>query len=236
MGESLTAKGALERVSLLPRFTSGSVALDGLLEGGYRAGSIVEVFGSGGSGKSQLAAQAALLVAAEGGSAVFIDTEGAFRPERVLEMARARRIDSEGLLERIAYIRVDTAAAELDAVLALARRRETAGARFIAIDTFTRNFTLDFPGHSNLPSRQGGLDVTLSEIARDAFLNGRAYLLTNRVTFSQHGGEARIGGRTMEQLVHRSIHLEKHRAAVKATRTSDGATAELGAIGEAGLA
>jgi len=235
MGVSVSALEVLERLASLPTFTSGSPAVDGLLDGGLKAGRVVEVYGSSGCGKTQLAMQAALLVAALGQKAVFIDTEGAFRPERVLEMAGARGKPTEGLLDRIAYVRVTTSAAQTDAVRAIATRNETRAARFVAIDTFTRNFSLDYPGHSNLPTRQGALDVLLSEVARDAFVNGRAYMLTNRVTFSQNEGEARIGGRTMEQLVHCSLHLEKKKEAVIATRVSDGVAAQLGRIGDAGL-
>ena len=235
MGEKISALDALERLASSPVFSSGSPPMDGLLGGGLRAGRVVEVYGKSGCGKTQLAMQAALLVAARKEKAVFIDSEGAFRPERVLAMARARKQFSEGLLERIEYVRVTTAAAQSDAVRAIAKRSETAAARFVAIDTFTRNFTLDYPGHSNLQSRQGGLDVLLSDIARDAFIHGRAYLLANRVTFAEEGGETRIGGRTMEELVHCSVHLEKSKEGVKATRVSDGATAQLGQIGDAGL-
>ena len=235
MGETISGREALERLASFPNFTSGSPSIDKLLEGGFRAGRVVEVYGSSGSGKTQLAMQAALLVAAKGEKAVFIDTEGAFRPERLVTMAKARGQPVEGLLDRIAYLRVDTAAAQIDAVRALAKRNETAAARFVAIDTFTRNFTLDFPGRKNLQSRQGALDLILSEIARDAFLHGRAYLLANRVTYSQLEGEARIGGRTMEQLVHCSLHLQKTSDGVTATRTSDRITARLGPIDDAGL-
>jgi len=235
MGKTIPARDALERLASFPTFTSGSQEIDKLLDGGFRAGRVVEVYGSSGSGKTQLAMQAALHVAARGERAVFIDTEGAFRPERVLAMAKARKESTEGLLDRIAYVRVDTAAAQMDAVRAIAKRKDTAEARFVAIDTFTRNFTLDFPGGKNLQSRQGALDLVLSEIARDAFLHGRAYLLANRVTFSEVEGEARIGGRTMEQLVHCSIHLEKTRDGVTATRTSDHITVRLGVIDDAGL-
>jgi DNA repair protein RadA len=235
MGETISAREALERLSAFPTFTSGSPAIDGLLDGGFRAGRVVEVYGSSGSGKTQLAMQTALGVAASGEKVVFIDTEGSFRPERVLAMADARSKSTEGLLDRISYVRVDTAAGQMDAVRAIAKRKETSTAKFVAIDTFTRNFTLDFPGHSNLQSRQGALDLVLSEIARDAFLHGRAYMLANRVTFSEAEGEARIGGRTMEQLVHCSLHLQKTGDGVTATRTSDHKTVRLGPIDDAGL-
>jgi len=230
-----SARDALERLEQMPTFTSGSHGLDRLLGGGFMAGKVIEVYGGSGCGKSLLAMQTAMGAAASNNTTVYVDTEGAFRPERVLEIAKARRVRTEGLLERIVYVRVDTAAAQSDVIRAISKRAETEVARFVAIDTFTRNFSLDFPGHRNLPNRQGALDVLLSEIARDAFLHGRAYLLANRVTFAQPEGEARIGGRTMEQLVHSSVHLEKTKDGVTATRSSDKSSVKLAPIGEAGL-
>jgi RecA/RadA recombinase len=233
--EMISARDVLEKLGSFPTFTSGSSGIDRLLDGGFHSGRLVEVFGSSGCGKSQLAMQASLLAAARKERTVYIDTEGAFRPERMLTMARARGQPLEGLLDRIAFVRVDTAASQLDVVRAIATREETSSARFVVIDTFTRNFTLDYPGRTNLQSRQGALDTLLSEIARDAFLHSRAYLLTNRVTFSQQGGEARIGGLTMEQLVHCSIHLEKTKEGVVATRTSDKRQERLPPIDDSGL-
>lgn len=235
MNSAITGAEARERLAGFPTYGTGSPGLDRLLGGGFRAGRVVEVYGRSGCGKTQLAMQAVLQVAATGESAAFIDTEGAFRPERVLAMAQARKITPSGLLERIIYLRATTAAAQQESVRALPNGAKTRSAKLVVIDTITRNFTLDFPGRTNVQSRQGALDVHLSEIARDAFLHGRAYLLTNRITYSQDGGEARIGGRTVEQLVHSSLHLEKGEEGVKATRICDGLVARIGRITDAGL-
>lgn len=231
----MTGREAAERLASLPTYSSGSMGIDKILGGGFKAGRAVEIFGASNTGKTQLAMQASLVVASEGSTAVFIDTEGTFRPERVQRMARARGQDKPGLLDRIEYLRVSTVAGQVDAVRALRKKRETSQAKLVAIDTFTRNFSLDFPGRSNLPRRQGALDVHLSEIARDAFLHGRAYVLTNRVTFSQTGGETRIGGRTMEQLVHASLHLERIAGDVRVTNMTGGEAVDLGTIGDRGF-
>lgn len=235
MNGVIAGREAREKLAGFPTYSSGSSGLDRILGGGFRAGRLVEVYGGSGSGKTQLAMQAVLLAAAAGARSAFIDTEGAFRPERVLAMARARNIPQAGLLERIVYLRTTTAAAQEESVRAIAKGAKTSSVKFVAVDTITRNFTLDFPGGKNVQSRQGALDVHLSEIARDAFLHGRAYLLTNRITFAQEGGDARIGGRTMEQLVHSSLHLEKEKDGIKATRVSDGLVTRIGQVTDAGL-
>jgi DNA repair protein RadA len=210
------ADESARRVSSFRFFSSGSPTIDRLLGGGYRAGRIIELFGRSNTGKTQLAMQAVLAAARAGVRSLYVDTEGAFRPERLEEMARARGWEIDGLLEQIAYIRSDSSSEQMETVRRMAVRPATARCELVVVDTLTRNFSVELPGRSNLSSRQAALDVHLSEMARDAYLNGRAYLLTNRVTFGT-SHDVGIGGRTVEQLVHASVMLERDEARVKAT-------------------
>jgi DNA repair protein RadA len=228
-----TADEAVRRVENFPYFSSGSRGLDGLLGGGYRAGTLTEVFGESNSGKTQLAMQAALLAAQTGSKTLFVDTEGSFRPERMEQMASARGLEIEGVLERVVYVRSDSYTEQMDTVRRMGGREATAGCRFVVVDTLTRNFSVELPGRSNLADRQGALNVHLSEMARDAYLNERAYLLTNRVTFGTLR-DVSIGGNTVEQLVHASVMLTRERDRVSATLVMKGTSVQM-AVGEAGL-
>lgn len=73
--------------------TTGSKELDKLLGGGIETGSITEVFGEFRTGKTQLMHTLAItcqLPIANGGGegkCLYIDTEGTFRPERMLPIA-----------------------------------------------------------------------------------------------------------------------------------------------------
>lgn len=227
-----TADDAIKRVSSFPFFSSGSMGIDRLLGGGFRAGRLTEVFGKSNSGKTQLAMQTALLAAKSGAKTLFVDTEGSFRPERLEEMAKARGLDVSGLLERIVYVRSDSSSEQMETVRRMAARPATAPCSLVVVDTLTRNFSVELPGRSNLSSRQAALNVHLSEMARDAYLSGRAYLLTNRVTFGAIH-EVGIGGRTVAQLVHVSLIMGREGAKVRATLTSAGESvlAEMGPAG-----
>jgi RecA/RadA recombinase len=218
----VTGEEASKMLDSYPVLPTGSLALDSLLEGGFKVGRVYEVFGESNTGKTQLASQVALLAAKNGTDSLFIDTEGSFRPERLQQMAESRGWDTEGLLERISYVRATSSAGQMETVASLSKRG-AAGPKLVVIDSLTKNFTLDLPGASNTPRRQSRLDVHLSEMGRDAFLNGRAYLLTNRVTFSQQGRdrEAHIGGKTVSQMVHASVHLT-HEGEERAARIQDG--------------
>lgn len=75
--------------------TSGSRELDKLLGGGIETGSITEVFGEFRTGKTQLCHTLAVtcqLPISQGGGegkCLYIDTEGTFRPERLLAVSKS---------------------------------------------------------------------------------------------------------------------------------------------------
>ena len=94
-----------------PRISTGVRSLDDLLEGGVEVGSIAELIGEFGAGKTQICHQLAVMVQLPkergglGARALYVDTEGTFRPERVVQIARARQLDPEKTLENIIYAR-----------------------------------------------------------------------------------------------------------------------------------
>jgi DNA repair protein RadA len=207
---------AVRNAASLTRFSSGSKSMDAMMGGGFRAGSLTHVYGKSGSGKSQLAMQMVLEAAKNGTRSLYIDTEGAFRPERIEEMAKSRRISSDGLLDGIIYLRADSSSGQMETIRSIPSREKTASCRLVVVDTLTRNFSVDLPGRANLSNRQAALDIHLSEMARDAYLHRRAYLLTNRVTFGPVN-DVGIGGSTVEQMVETSIRLERTGSQVRGT-------------------
>lgn len=62
-------------------FSSGSIALDDALGGGYAKGRIVEIYGPESSGKTTLTLHAIAEVQRAGGTAAFVDAEHALDPE-----------------------------------------------------------------------------------------------------------------------------------------------------------
>ena len=79
--------------------TTGSTALDELLKGGIETGSITELYGEFRTGKTQLCHQLCVtcqLPRSQGGGegkALFIDTEGTFRPQRLVAIAERYGMD-----------------------------------------------------------------------------------------------------------------------------------------------
>ena len=107
----------------LSYYSSGSKSVDSMLGGGFRAGTLTHVYGKSGSGKSQLAMQAVLTAAKNGTRSLYLDTEGAFRPERIEEMAKSRGIPSDGLLDGIIYVRTDSSSGQMETIRSIPSRQ-----------------------------------------------------------------------------------------------------------------
>ncbi|XP_022662770.1 DNA repair protein RAD51 homolog 1-like isoform X3 [Varroa jacobsoni] len=87
--------------------TTGSSELDKLLGGGIETGSVTELFGEFRTGKTQLCHQLAvtcqLPIDSNGaeGKALYIYTEGEFRPERLLAVAERYGLECDKVLEHV---------------------------------------------------------------------------------------------------------------------------------------
>ncbi|CAG13017.1 unnamed protein product, partial [Tetraodon nigroviridis] len=115
-----TATEFHQRRAEIIQISTGSKELDKLLQGGIETGSITEMFGEFRTGKTQLCHTLAVtcqLPIDQGGGegkAMYIDTEGTFRPERLLAVAE-RRVSGRSLavyglvgsdvLDNVAYAR-----------------------------------------------------------------------------------------------------------------------------------
>ncbi|MHA1354576.1 MAG: helix-hairpin-helix domain-containing protein, partial [Candidatus Heimdallarchaeota archaeon] len=102
-----------ERLAL-DRITTGSDNLDELFGDGIETESITELFGEFRTGKTQIAHQLCVTVQLPkekgglGANAAYIDTEGTFRPERIVEMAERFGVDPKQALQNITVGRAYT--------------------------------------------------------------------------------------------------------------------------------
>ena len=88
--------------------TTGSKQLDTLLAGGVETGSITEIFGEFRTGKSQICHTLAVTcqlpfdMGGGEGKCLYIDTEGTFRPVRLLAVAQRYGLVGEEVLDNVA--------------------------------------------------------------------------------------------------------------------------------------
>ncbi len=169
------------------RITTGSKALDELLGGGVETQSITEIYGPYGSGKTQFAHQMAVTVQLPpergglGRSALFIDTEGTFRPERIVQIAERFGLDPEETLKNILYARAFTS----DHQMLVTERAEPyikeKNIGIIIVDSLISHFRGEYVGRESLAERQQKLNKYLHKLLRLALGYNLAVLVTNQV-------------------------------------------------------
>jgi DNA repair protein RadA len=170
----INAADLLVRRKAIDRISTGSRNLDDLLGGGIETWAMTEFFGEFGSGKSQVCHTLCVTVQApkgEGGldgGAIYIDTEGTFRPERIAEIAEARNVDPEKILSRITVARAYNSAHQELIVKDLGRVIEPNKARLVVLDSAVAHYRAEFVGRGTLAERQQRLNRFMHQLLRTA--------------------------------------------------------------------
>jgi DNA repair protein RadA len=170
------------------KITSGSKDVDTLLGGGFETGSITEVYGQFGSGKSQIAhvlavrAQLPLEEGGANGSVIFIDTEGTFRPERIIQIAEPLGLDTNEILKKIKVARAYTSDHQMllaDKIKDLIENGDNV--RLVIVDSLTSHFRAEFIGRGTLAERQQKINKHMHTLMRLADKHNVLIYVTNQV-------------------------------------------------------
>ncbi len=169
--------------------TTGSKNFDDLLGGkGIESKAITEAFGAYGSGKTQLGLCLAVNVqlskeqGGSGGKAVYIDTEGTFRPQRVSQIAEGIGANPEMVLKNIFVARAfnsDHQMLLLEKIGELIKAGEPI--KLIVIDSLTAHFRAEFAGRGQLADRQQKLNRYMHDLMKIAETYNLAVYVTNQV-------------------------------------------------------
>lgn len=177
----------LERRKTVGKIRTGAKALDELLGGGLETQAITEFYGEFGSGKTQIMHQLCVNVQRpkdEGGldgSAVVIDTENTFRPERIVQMAEALEMNPKEVLSRIHVARAFNSSHQMLLVEKVKELAQKEPIRLLVVDSLTAHFRAEYIGRGTLAERQGRLNTFMHEILRFGDINNAAVAVTNQV-------------------------------------------------------
>jgi len=183
-----TGLEVLERRKRVGRITTGSKELDKLIGGGVETQAITELFGRYGSGKTQLALQLSVnvqLPKKKGGleaTAIFIDTENTFRPERIQQMAQFIGLDPNEALKNVHVARAYNSDHQFLLVEKAAEVVEKYNTKLVVMDSLTAHFRAEYTGRGTLAERQQKLNRLLHLLQRKlADPHNIAVVVTNQV-------------------------------------------------------
>lgn len=214
--------------------STGSKELDKLLGGGIETGSITEVFGEFRTGKSQLCHTLAVMcqmpieMGGVEGKSMYIDTEGTFRPERLLEIGRRFKLEDSQMLDNVVYARAFNSEHQTklmsDAACLMSEERYG----LLVVDSATALYRTDYSGRGELADRQQHLGRFLRMLQRLADEFGIAVLITNQVVASvdaaasMFGDNKRpIGGNIMAHASTTRLSLKKGRGENRVCKVYD---------------
>ncbi len=231
-----TGEKILERRENIGKLTTGSKSLDGLLGGGLETCAMTEFYGEFGSGKTQIAHQLVVnvqLPPEEGGldgSAIMIDTENTFRPERIKDMAEGLGLDYREVLKNIHVARAYNSNHQ---ILLVEKAKELADelrdtdkpVRLLIIDSATAHFRSEYVGRGTLSDRQQKINKHLHDALRFGDLNNAAVMITNQVQVRPDaffGDPTRpIGGHIVGHTATFRIYLRKSKGEKRIARLVD---------------
>ncbi len=189
----VTAEELLEKRQTVTKITLGCNSLNELLDGGVETQAITEFSGEFGAGKTQICFTLCVTVQLppeEGGldgSALFIDTEGTFRPERIGQIAAARGLDDKAVIRNIVTARAYNSdhqiliINDLDRLVKDNPLKLEKPLRLVIIDSIVSHFRSEFIGRQNLPERQQKLNAHIHKLLRLGEAHNIAVVFTNQV-------------------------------------------------------
>lgn len=231
-----TATEMHARRSELISINTGSKELNNLLGGGIETGSITEVFGEFRTGKSQICHTLAVTcqlpfdMGGGEGKCLYIDTEGTFRPVRLLAVANRYGLSGEEVLDNVAYARAYNSDHQLSLLNQAAQMMTETRFSLLIVDSATSLYRTDFSGRGELSSRQTHLAKFLRMLMRLADEFGIAVVITNQVVAQVDGGPSAmfnpdpkkpIGGNILAHASTTRLSLKKGRGETRIAKIYD---------------
>lgn len=222
------------RRSELVMVTTGSKELDKLMQGGIETGSITEIFGEFRTGKTQLCHTMAVtcqLPIDHGGAegkCLYIDTEGTFRPERLLAVAERYGLSGQEVLDNVAYARAYNSDHQSQLLLLASAMMAESRYALMIVDSATALYRTDYSGRGELSARQMHLARFLRTLLKLADEFGVAVIITNQVVAQVDGAsmfqadpKKPIGGNIMAHASTTRLYLRKGRGETRICKIYD---------------
>jgi DNA repair protein RadA len=236
----VTASSVLETRKNMARITTAAQSLDTLLGGGIETGAMTELYGEFRTGKTQIAHQlcvTAQLPRSEGGlreegedsepvKIVYLDTEGTFRPERIINMtSRYPSLDPQEVLQNILVGRCYNSDHQITLAEKVAKDAQTENIKLLVVDSLISHFRAEYIGRGTLADRQQKLNSHIHTLLRIAEVNNLAVIATNQVHAKpdQFFGDptAPVGGHVVAHAAQTRIMLRKSKGNRRIARIAD---------------
>lgn len=215
--------------------SSGSKDLDELLGGGLETGCITELYGEFRTGKTQIChtlcvtCQMPISQGGGEGKAIYVDTEGCFRPERLQAIAERFGLNGDDVLDNVAVARAHNSEHQMELLKQASAMMAESRYALIVVDSATALFRTDYQGRGELAERQQNLAQFMRSLQQLANQYGVAVVITNQVVSSPDSSMFAdplkpIGGNIIAHASTVRLKLRKGRGETRICRVIDSPT------------
>ncbi len=228
----ISAQEYLTQRQSASQITTGTKNLDQLFGGGIETGGITELFGEFRTGKTQICHQLSVTVQLPeelgglGGEAVYIDTEGTFRPERLVPIAERFALEPKEVLKNVVFARAYNSDHQLYLSQNIGELVEKGkNIKLIVVDSIIGYFRSEYIGRGMLAERQQKLNKHLHTLLKLSELYGLGVVVANQVMAKPDAffGDptAPVGGHIVAHNCTTRVYLRKSRGNQRIARLVD---------------
>jgi len=195
--------------------------INNILKGGIESKEVTEIFGESKSGKTQFCHVLSVSILISDyedfiqKKIIYIDTDGSFKADRIIEIARGYDINKKLLTKNIFYAKAYHSEHQMQLLVSAASIATYTNVKLIIVDGCTSLFRTDFTGRGELFQRQALLGKFLRNLKRLCEEFNLAILITNQVVSSNMdnffiGNNIKaIGGNIMAHLTDTKLMIKK---------------------------
>ena len=167
----------------------GCTGLDGMLDGGISTQGITEVYGADGAGKTQFVLSLAAAAIDRGEGVIYLDCEGTFDLDRILEIANARGYNLSDKLDKLHVLATQDTHTIRKTIKFIIPKILELQAKLIIVDGMVGIFRFEYDqGRGELNDRQNLIKHPLRHLKRIAEYMNVAVVVTNQVTANPDRG------------------------------------------------
>ncbi|XP_020618598.1 DNA repair protein RAD51 homolog A [Orbicella faveolata] len=162
------------------------------------------------------------------GKCLYIDTEGTFRPERLLAVAERYGLAGQEVLDNVAYARAYNSDHQSQLLLQASAMMAESRYALMIVDSATALYRTDYSGRGELATRQMHLARFLRTLLKLADEFGVAIVITNQVVAQVDGAsmfqadpKKPIGGNIMAHASTTRLYLRKGRGETRICKIYD---------------
>jgi DNA repair protein RadA len=173
------------------RISTSSKNLDDLLSGGLETTEITQFYGESNTGKTHLCHLLSVVLPPPY-QAIYIDTGGTFREEKIKTIAKARGLDGPKILSNIT-VKQPTDSEQQESFIeeACSFVKSNSKIKLLIIDSMMFHYRAEYPGSSGFAERAQRLNIILNKLHRLAKTHNIAVVFTNHSTANLHWSESK---------------------------------------------